>query len=208
MEIVDGVRNFFQSLTVLGWLIFIVALVAFLITSAIFLVKRGGDRYAWFMVILVAIFLGIGLRYGIPYATELLSYGIADSLIWVPKIQQSVGDAIDMGVAPWTDGDSSPYPQPTLTITSGGVTIVATSGLPTPIIATSTPEAPTPTLGSGVGGDGPAATLTMEEAATAIINQQLTATYTPRPPTPEPEATLDMSIWNVQTPAPTRGPGG
>jgi len=205
MEIIDGIRNFFQSLTVLGWFIFVVALVAFLVTSAVFLLRRDGDRYAWFMVILVAIFLGIGLRYGIPFATELLNYGIADSLLWVPQIQQSVGDAIDLGVAPWLDGDA---PQPVLTVTGGDVTIISTSGPPTPVpdVPTSTPEAPTSATPDGVGGGDPTATLTMEEAATAVIIQQLTATYTPRPPTAEP--TLDMSIWNVMTPAPTRSPGG
>ena len=198
MEIVDGVRNFFQSLTVLGWLIFVVALVAFLVTSAVFLLRRGGDRYAWFMVILVAIFLGIGLRYGIPYATELLSYGIADSLIWVPKIQQSVGDAIDMGVAPWLDGSSPPQPEGTLVITESDVTILASPG---PIFTPAPSSTPLPQITPEM------TPLTSDEiAATAIINQQMTATYTPRPPTTEP--TIDPALWNPQTPPPTPSIGG
>ena len=192
MEIVDGIRNFFQSLTVFGWLIFVSSLVAFLITSALFLIKRGGDRYAWFLVILVAIFLGIGLRYGIPKATELLSYGIGDSLIWVPKIQESVGDAFDMAVAPWLDGGSGlPQPESTLVITESDVTIIATPGLPPTPSGTPAPQV-TPEI----------TPLTNDQiAATQVFNQQLTATFTPRPPTVEP--TIDPALWNPQTPPPT-----
>ncbi len=216
--IFDWLSKFFESLTVVGWGIFVTSLVTFLVTSAIYLMKHGGTREAWFVVGLVGAFLLVGLRFGIPFATEQLAGGLRGSLVWVPDIQSSVREAFTMAGEPWgwnEDGTPAPLtPQPegtpALTVSAGDVTIISTSGVPT-AVPTSTPEAPTPTLGSGAGGGDPTATLTNEQAATAIIIQQMTATYTPRPPNgpaAEPEATLDMSIWNVMTPAPTRAPGG
>lgn len=206
--IFDWLSNFSESLTVVGWGIFVVAVISYLFASALYVMKRGGEREAWFVVVIVGVFLALGLRYGIPKSTELLSEGISGSLVFVPEIQESVRKAFDMVEAPWT-GDGS-QPQATLTITEGDVTIISTSGAPppTPDIPTSTPEppVPVPTLGSGIGGIDLTGTLTPGDIATVISIQQLTATYTPRPPTAVP--TLDMSIWNVQTPAPTRVPGG
>lgn len=206
MKAIDWLSNFFESLTVLGWAIFVISVIIYLFASALYVMRRGGDREAWFVVGIVGIFLGLGLRYGLPYSTELLAGGIRGSLVWVPEIQASVKDAFGMAVEPW-QRDGITQPEPTLTISAGDVTIVATGGIPpTPVIATptSTPEAPTSTP-NGVGSGEPPPTLTNEQAATAIVIQQLTATYTPLPSV---VPTLDMSNWNPQTPAPTRRPGG
>lgn len=206
----DWLSKFFESLTVLGWAIFIISAVIYLFASATYVMRSGGTREAWFVVGIVGVFLGLGLRYGLPYATDLLSQGIRGSLLYVPDIQSSVREAFDMAGAPWGwDANGTPLPEPpaTLVISEGDVTIISTSGPVVPTPVPTTPEAPTSTP-SGVGGGDPPPTLTNEQAATAVINQQLTATYTPRPPTATMIPTLDMSIWNVQTPAPTRGPGG
>lgn len=209
MAMFEWLSNFFESLTVVGWGIFVVAVISYLFASALYVMRHGGEREAWFVVLIVGVFLALGLRYGIPKSTELLAQGISGSLVWVPEIQKSVREAFDMVEAPWT-GDASSTPQPTLTITEGDVTIVSTSGIPTPApdIPTSTPEAPTPTLPGEIGGIDLTGTLTPEDIATIVAIQQMTATYTPRPPTAEAEPTLDMEKWNPQTPAPTRAPGG
>lgn len=215
MTAFDWFGNLFQSLTVLGVIIFILSYITFLFTAAIYLLRKGDDRYSWFLVGMVAIFLGGGLSYGMAKSVELLAQGLRDSLAFVPEIQQSVNEAYNLGVSSWRDGVGSTEPTPV--ITQSDVTIVATPGWPggeqpTVPVPTSTPESPTAAPDGDVGGGEPTATLTNEEAATAIATRQQEATFTPRPPastpTPQIEPTYDPQTWNPATPPPTPVPGG
>lgn len=203
--------NLFQSLTVLGVVIFILSYIAFLFTASIYLLRKGEDRYAWFLVGLVALFLGGGLSYGMAKSVELLAQGVRDSLMYVPEIQQSVNDAYNLGVSSWQNGVGSSEPTPI--ITQSDATIVATPGWPegaqpTAPLPTSTPELP-PTPDGNAGGGEPTPTLTNEQHATKLAEQQQDATFTPRPPTSTPPPpTYDPQTWNPATPPPTPVPGG
>lgn len=202
----DWLSKFFQSLTVGGWVIFVTALVAFLLSAGSYLMKNGGSRAAWFNVGIVLVALGAGLRYGIPYATELLAFGIGDSVQFIPAIQESVKEAFENVGEPWGWNDTG---DDTITITGGDVTIVSTPGpMPTAVPATPTssipPPQPTSTTGDGTGGPGAVPTLTEDEAAATIV----AITRAAATPTPSPVPTIDFDTWNVQTPAATRAPGG
>ena len=207
--ITEWISNASQTLIVIGFAVFIVAAISFLISSGIYLMRNSGSRLAWFVVVMVGIYLGAGLKYGIPGAVSLLVQGLEGSVVYLPQLRDLAKDVVEEAAAPWREGSTNGG----VTFDESDVTIVATPGwpgaeaTPTPTTLPST----TPTV-EGVGGGVPTATtettrLTNDEiAATSIVEQQLTATFTPRPPTAVP--TINNSTWNPMTPAPTPVPNG
>lgn len=205
MEAFDWISKALETLTVAGLVVFIVAYVAFLFAAGVYLMRNGGDRASWFTVGMIAIFLGGGLSFGMAKAVEFLVDGVRGSIAYLPELRQLAVEAVDQAAEPWSGGNQI-LGGDGITITEGDVTIVATPG---PVPAADTPTlTPTP---SAMPSSEPEPTATPnltadEQAATAIVIQQMTATYTPIPPTAVP--TIDNATWNVLTPAPTPKPGG